>query len=51
VDDHEVFKNVAPPKNSFVSTNDFLLGFGAFNDSNSTVIRYRNVEVRRLSSP
>lgn len=48
VNGRDVFKNVAPPKNSYVSTNEFLLGLGAFNDSNSTVVRYRNVQVRRL---
>lgn len=48
VDGHEVFKQVAPPKNSYVSTNEFLLGLGAFNDSNATVIRYRNLQVRKL---
>lgn len=48
VNGREVFHDVEPPKNSFVSTNQFLLGLGAFNDSNSTVIRYRNVEARQL---
>jgi hypothetical protein len=47
VDGREVFKDVEPPKNSNVTTNEFLLGLGAFNDSNSTVIRYRNIQVRR----
>ncbi len=51
VDDQEVFKEVEPPKNSYVTSNEFLLGLGAFNDSNSTVIRYRNIQVRKLSSP
>lgn len=50
VDGREVFKEVEPPKNSYVTTNEFLLGLGAFNDSNSTVIRYRNLQVRRLES-
>jgi hypothetical protein len=49
VDGQEVFKNVEPPKNSYVSTNEFLLGLGAFNDSNSTVIRYRNIQVRKIA--
>jgi len=48
VDGQEVFKDVAPPKNTYVSTNEFLLGVGAFNDSNSTVIRYRQIQVRSL---
>ena len=50
VDGREVFKDVEPPKNSSVTTNEFLLGLGAFNDSNATVIRYRNIQVRRLAS-
>jgi len=48
VDGREVFKNVRPPKDTSVTTNEFYLGLGAFNDSNSTVIRYHNVEVREL---
>jgi hypothetical protein len=50
VDGQEVFKNVEPPKDSYVTTNEFLLGLGAFNDSNSSVIRYRNIQVRRPPS-
>jgi hypothetical protein len=49
VNGRDVFKDVPPPKNTSVSTNEFLLGLGAFNDSNSTVIRYRQIQVRRLS--
>lgn len=48
INGREVFKNAAPPRNSYVNPNEFLLGLGAFNDSNSTVIRYRNLQVRRL---
>jgi len=43
-----VFENVRPPQNSYVSTNEFLVGFGGFNSANSSVIRYRNVELRWL---
>jgi hypothetical protein len=50
VDGREIFKNVEPPKDAYVTTNEFLLGLGAFNDSNSTVIRYRNVQARLLSA-
>jgi len=50
VDGRDVFKDVEPPKNSNVTTNEFYLGLGAFNDSNSTVIRYRNLQVRRLAA-
>lgn len=48
VDDREVFKEVVPPQDTRVTTNEFLLGLGAFNDTNSTVIRYRNIQVRKL---
>jgi hypothetical protein len=48
VDGRQIFDNVAPPKDADVSTNEFYLGLGAFNDSNSTVIRYRQVQARRL---
>lgn len=48
VDGRAVLQDVAPPVNISVSTNEFLLGLGAFNDSNSTVIRYRHVQVRWL---
>jgi hypothetical protein len=44
----EVFKGVPPPRQSYVTTNEFYLGIGAFNDVNTTVIRYRNLQVRRL---
>jgi hypothetical protein len=43
-----VFTNAEPPKNYSLVTNEFLVGLGAFNDSDSTVIRYRNLEIRRL---
>jgi hypothetical protein len=46
VDGREIFKNVEPPADSYVTTNEFLLGLGAFNNSDSTVIRYRNIQVR-----
>jgi len=49
VNGRDVFKNVPPPRDAYVTTNEFLLGLGAFNDSNSTVIRYRNLQVRKLS--
>jgi hypothetical protein len=48
VDGHQVFTDAAPPKDSNVTTNEFLLGLGAFNDSNSSVIRYRQIQVRKL---
>ena len=51
VDGREVFKEVEPPRDAYVTTNEFFLGLGAFNDSNSTVIRYRNVQARLLPPP
>jgi hypothetical protein len=50
VNGRAVFTDAEPPENDDLSTNEFLLGLGAFNDSNSTVIRYRNVEIRKLSA-
>jgi hypothetical protein len=43
-----VFTNAQPPENYYLVTNEFLIGLGAFNDSDSTVIRYRNLQIRRL---
>lgn len=51
VNDQEVLKEVAPPQEIAVATNEFLLGVGAYNDSNDTVIRYRKLQVRSLASP
>jgi len=50
VNGREVFQAVEPPRNSSVTTNEFLLGLGAFNDSNSSVIRYHDIEVRSLAA-
>jgi hypothetical protein len=44
-----VFQNARPPQYSEVTTNEFLVGLGGFNSANSTVIRYRNVELKRLT--
>ena len=44
-----VFTDAQPPQNWHLVTNEFLIGLGAFNDSDSTVIRYRNIEIRRLA--
>ena len=48
VDGQNVFHAVQTPPDIKVNTNEFLLGLGAFNDSNATVIRYRQVQVRKL---
>jgi hypothetical protein len=50
VDGQEVFREVDPPKNTHVTTNEFWLGLGAFRHANDSVIRYRNIQVRRLTS-
>jgi GYF domain 2 len=44
----EIFHQAAPPVEIGVPDNSYLLGLGAFNDSADTVIRYRNVQVRKL---
>jgi hypothetical protein len=51
VNGQEVFDAETAPANIYVAGDEFLLGLGAFNDSNNTVIRYRHVQVRRLTSP
>jgi len=50
VNDQVVFENATPPKKISVAGNEFLLGLGAFNDSNDTVIRYRGVQARLLGN-
>ncbi len=48
VNDVQVFNNVDAPVAIRVPDRQFLLGVGAFNNNNETVIRYRNVQVRKL---
>jgi uncharacterized protein DUF4339 len=50
VNDTEIFRDAKRPADVCLSTNQFFLGLGAFNDMNDTVIRYRNVQVRKLAS-
>ena len=50
VNDTAVFKDAKLPEAYGVPTDDRLVGLGAFNDSNRTVIRYRNVQVRTLGA-
>ena len=50
VNDKEIFKNAKPPGTNATPPAVTCLGLGAFNDSNDTVIRYRNVQVRKLSA-
>lgn len=49
VNGQPVFSDVKPPANANLSTNEIYLGLGAFNDMNDTVIRYRNIQVRKAS--
>jgi hypothetical protein len=48
VNEDEVFKNAEPKTAIDTPDNDIRAGLGAFNDSNDTVIRYRNVQIRKL---
>jgi hypothetical protein len=43
-----VFTGAAPPVTINVPNNSYLVGLGAFNDSPDTVIRYRNVQLKKL---
>jgi hypothetical protein len=43
-----VFSGAEPPRNIRVPNDSFLVGLGAFNDSPDTVIRYRNVQLKKL---
>jgi hypothetical protein len=45
-----VFARVPYPGSIWVADRDFLLAFGACNEKNETVIRFRNIQVRRLLS-
>jgi hypothetical protein len=44
------FARVPDPGGIWVADRDFLLALGACNEGNETVIRYRNIQVRRLAS-
>jgi len=48
VNGQQVFNKVVPRRKAAINPRECLLGLGAFNDSNSTVIRYRNIQVRKL---
>jgi hypothetical protein len=47
VNEAQVLRQAAPSKTLYLYPNS-LLGLGAYSDMNDTVIRYRNVKVRRL---
>ncbi|HUA39347.1 MAG TPA: hypothetical protein VMA35_13225 [Candidatus Sulfopaludibacter sp.] len=48
VNDVEVFHKAAPPANIQVPENGYLVGLGAFSDSEDTVVRYDDVQLRQL---
>ncbi|HTB83032.1 MAG TPA: GYF domain-containing protein [Candidatus Sulfotelmatobacter sp.] len=48
VNGQTVFNQASPPENSYVSTNEFFVGLGAFNHGNSTTLRYHDVQLRLL---
>jgi 3-keto-disaccharide hydrolase len=49
VNGEEVFKNAVPKDTLDTPEQDIRAGLGAYNDSNDTVIRYRNVQIRKLT--
>ena len=49
VNGEEVFKNATPKDTLDLPDQDVRAGLGAYNDSNDTVIRYRNVQIRKLA--
>ena len=51
VNRQQVLMNAQPPRSSYRQPAESFIGLGAFNDGNTTVIRYRNVEVRQLTNP
>jgi hypothetical protein len=44
----KIFNQAAPPVAISVPDNSYLVGLGAFSDSPDTVIRYRDVQLRKL---
>ena len=44
------FSGVEPTREMQLRMNNYLLGLGAYNDMNETVIRYRGVQVKRLGA-
>ena len=51
VNGQPVLMNAQPPRSRYRQPAESFLGLGAFNDGNTTVIRYRNVEARQLTNP
>ncbi len=50
VNDEPIIKDIKLPEIPGVPTNEMLVGLGAYNDTNDTVIRYRNVQIRSLAT-
>jgi hypothetical protein len=50
VNGQQILDEIPPPESSYVTTNEFYVGLGAFNYSDSTVIRYHDVEIRSLAN-
>jgi len=50
VNGRELLHGAAPRSRPYIPNDQFFLGVGAYIDSNKTVIRYRNVKVRRLQT-
>jgi hypothetical protein len=48
INGQKVFDDAAPPQEISVANNQFLVGFGAYNNRNETVILYRKVQIRKL---
>jgi hypothetical protein len=48
VNGQTILTNAPKPAGIAVCDNQFLIGFGAYNDMNETVVRYSHVQVRRL---
>jgi hypothetical protein len=44
----EVFHRAAPPAGVRAPDDNYLVGLGAFTDSDDTVVRYRDVQLRQL---
>lgn len=47
----EVLRDAFPGRSALPLGSDAYVGLGAYNDMNDTVIRYRNVQIRRLAAP
>jgi hypothetical protein len=48
VNGEEVFREAVPPAAINVPRSAYLIGLGAFSDSEDEVVRYRDVEIRQL---